>query len=268
MERRNLCRASTVPSLRLRWLHPHRVVAFPNNQDCNSSLNVTPRVTDQDSSILTHKSKTFFSKEPTIRKTNWCFTSLQGQTKTTRKGEEESCYPSQPLTRDKEKGNETSYCGNPTMTHSSTNFEIVSVEDSPSVYVEAATEFSSTGKVVFEEPIQVDFEPNFSTGVAEMHIVSNILHALPEVPDISLNFEMLEEISVVHCLEIPTDGYPDSKALFSDHLLEDMMMDSDRTAHMSLWRHMLNWNLMIAQEELMKLQTLIPKRQFWICKER
>ncbi|BAT88584.1 hypothetical protein VIGAN_05212000 [Vigna angularis var. angularis] len=70
-----------------------------------------------------------------------------------------------------------------------------------------------------------------------MHIVSNVLHAFPVVPDISLNFEILEEISVVHCLEIPIDGYLDSKALFSDHLLEDMMMDSDRTAHVFMEAH-------------------------------
>ncbi|BAT72734.1 hypothetical protein VIGAN_01016700 [Vigna angularis var. angularis] len=44
------------------------------------------------------------------------FFSLQGQIRTTGKGEEESCFPSQPLARDKEKGNEASYCGIPVMT--------------------------------------------------------------------------------------------------------------------------------------------------------
>ncbi|KOM43221.1 hypothetical protein LR48_Vigan05g082500 [Vigna angularis] len=113
---------------------------------------------------------------------------------------------------------------------SCTDFEIVSMDDSPSEGVEVATEFTDSGKVVFEEVVEAVFEPNLTTGIAEMHTVSNILHALPDLPDTFEHFKLLDTIFVVHHTNTPTDGCSDLNAYVLDDLLNDYALTSDNYA--------------------------------------
>ncbi|KOM25210.1 hypothetical protein LR48_Vigan54s000700 [Vigna angularis] len=113
---------------------------------------------------------------------------------------------------------------------SCTDFEIVSMDDSPSEGVEVATEFTDSGKVVFEEVVEAVFEPNLTTGIAEMHTISNIFHALPDLPDTSEHFKMLDTIFVVHHTNTPTDGCSDLNACALDDLLNDYALTSNNYA--------------------------------------
>ncbi|WVZ12006.1 hypothetical protein V8G54_016536 [Vigna mungo] len=99
-----------------------------------------------------------------------------------------------------------------------------------------ATEAVELGKVVLDEPTQVESELELATGLFEIPTTFNILHALPGVPDISYNFDMLDKIFVVHHIET-LNGCSELKAVFSDDMINDLLSDDDITAHTFMDTH-------------------------------
>ncbi|KOM47132.1 hypothetical protein LR48_Vigan07g083600 [Vigna angularis] len=111
-----------------------------------------------------------------------------------------------------------------------TDFDTISIDGSCAECDVVATESSHTSEVVFDELVQVNSEFDIATGIAEMHTVSNILHALPDFPDTSKHFKLLDTIFVVHHTNTPTDGCSDLNAYALDDLLNDYALTSDNYA--------------------------------------
>ncbi|KOM28727.1 hypothetical protein LR48_Vigan567s000200 [Vigna angularis] len=118
-----------------------------------------------------------------------------------------------------------------------TGFDIIPVDDSFTVGVHLAADLIDASEVIFEEPVQVESDFNPSTGIAEMHTRFHVLHALPDVPDTSKHFKLLDEISVVHNVKIPTDRCSEFKSLFSDNLFENLLNDCNVNTQVMMETH-------------------------------
>ncbi|WVZ13203.1 hypothetical protein V8G54_017733 [Vigna mungo] len=108
-----------------------------------------------------------------------------------------------------------------------TDFDTVSIDDSLSTCGDATSEFVYTGEVVFDEPVQVDFDFNPTTSLFEIRFAFNILHALPVIPADSIHSKLLEDIFVVNQLNAPAYECSDFNEVISDDLFDNMLGDFD-----------------------------------------